>query len=239
MAIYNTTDVKNLPLLEEITDTDYLIVETNVGTNIIVFKDFVVGPGNVSFYNVFAALCSYTYSLCSVVNSTLSSMSASLTNSVTSLSSSVYATIWSLSTTVSGELNRAFNTLNTAITGISSSVDISISSFSAYIDTAFYNLSTDMAETYPRVFYVPLNISVVQNTRSGIAYFNSDIDDLSPSDVVVNGTNVYAATAGYCISLSSNVYPGFPQPYTYALTLSAGFLPTSTATYAVKILRYY
>ena len=239
MAIYNTTNVKSLPQLEEITDKDYLIVETDVGTNIIVFKDFVVGPGNVSFYNVFAALCSYTYSLCSFVNTSLTVMSASITIALTSLSASVNANLLSLSTTVSGELNRAFIVINTAITGISSSVTTSISSFSSYIDTAIYNLSAEMVQSYPRVFYVPLDINIISNTRYGFAYFNSDIDDIVPADVIVNPTNVHAATANYYISLSSNVYPGFPQPYTYLLYVSSAYAPEATANYAVKILRYY
>jgi hypothetical protein len=239
MAIYNTTNVKNLPQLEQITNNDYLIVETNVGTNIILFKDFVVGPGNVSFYNVFAALCSYTYSLCSFVNTSLTGMSASITIAITGLSASVDSSILSLSTTVSGELSRAYTVLNTAITGISSYVTTSITAFSAYIDTTFYNLSTEMVEAYPRVFYVPFDFTVNANTRSSFAYFNSDIDDIDAVDVIVNATNVYAATAGYIVGLSSNVYPGFPQPYTYMLTISAGYLPTSTARYAVKVLKYY
>lgn len=50
MSLYNTTNVKNLPQIDQIISTDYLIVENYSGTNKLLFKDFVVGTTNTSFY---------------------------------------------------------------------------------------------------------------------------------------------------------------------------------------------
>jgi hypothetical protein len=82
MANYNTTNIKNLPQLEEVVEGNYLIIEDNVGTNIIDFADFVVGPNNVSFYNVVEALSTRSISMSSTVDSKFNTLSGDLINSV-------------------------------------------------------------------------------------------------------------------------------------------------------------
>jgi len=47
MALYNTTNIKELPELEEIVNGNYIIVENEEGTHILDFRNFVVGPENV------------------------------------------------------------------------------------------------------------------------------------------------------------------------------------------------
>lgn len=47
----NVLNVKDLPQAEEIINGDLLIVERPNGTQSLDFKDFIVGPDNVSFYN--------------------------------------------------------------------------------------------------------------------------------------------------------------------------------------------
>jgi len=56
MPAFNEVNIKQLNQVEEIVDGDYLIVETENGTNIIDFKNFVVGPNNVSWYSSFVSL---------------------------------------------------------------------------------------------------------------------------------------------------------------------------------------
>lgn len=67
----NTVKVKDLPRLEEILPGNLLIVEDEVGTKALDFKDFVVGPANTSFYNGLATninnLSTYSLSLCNTV----------------------------------------------------------------------------------------------------------------------------------------------------------------------------
>lgn len=82
MSLYNTKKVKELPQLEEIIDGNYLIVENEIGTNIIDFADFVVGPNNVSFYNVVVSLCSRSISMSASVDSGLQNLSSTFIGEV-------------------------------------------------------------------------------------------------------------------------------------------------------------
>ena len=56
MPAFNQVNIKQLNQVEEIVDGDYLIVETENGTNILDFRNFVVGPNNVSWYSSFVSL---------------------------------------------------------------------------------------------------------------------------------------------------------------------------------------
>lgn len=51
MNLYNTTNIKSLPQVEQVLPGNYLVVEDSFGTKKIDFDDFVVGPRNTSFYN--------------------------------------------------------------------------------------------------------------------------------------------------------------------------------------------
>jgi hypothetical protein len=82
MAIYNTTNVKDLPQLEEVVNGNYLIIENQFGTNIIDFKDFVIGPDNASFYNTIISLCSYSVSMSATVNSQYQSLTATTLSAI-------------------------------------------------------------------------------------------------------------------------------------------------------------
>ena len=82
MANYNTTNIKDLPQLEEVIEGNYLIIEDNVGTNIIDFADFVVGPNNVSFYNIVEALSTRSISMSSTVDSKFNTLSSDIIDSV-------------------------------------------------------------------------------------------------------------------------------------------------------------
>jgi hypothetical protein len=76
MTIYNTTNVKDLPQLEEVVNGNYLIIENQFGTNIIDFKDFVIGPDNASFYNTIISLSAYSVSMSATVDATFQSLTA-------------------------------------------------------------------------------------------------------------------------------------------------------------------
>jgi len=76
MALYNTKNVKDLPQIEEVIDGNYLLIENDLGTNIIDFKDFVIGPNNASFYSTIVSLCSRSISMSATVDTKLQSTSA-------------------------------------------------------------------------------------------------------------------------------------------------------------------
>lgn len=108
MAIYNNVNIKDLNQIEEITDSNFLIVENEQGTNILDFKNFVVGPNNVSFY-------SNLVSLSSNVNSLSSQSSTDKTDLTTRINSVSTQSSTDLVTTSANILNRTPNlTLNTA-----------------------------------------------------------------------------------------------------------------------------
>ena len=50
MNLYNTTNIKALPPVEQILPGNYLVVEDTFGTKKLNFNDFVIGPNNTSFY---------------------------------------------------------------------------------------------------------------------------------------------------------------------------------------------
>ena len=51
MNLYNTTNIKALPPVEQILPGNFLVVEDTVGTKKLNFNDFVIGPNNTSFYS--------------------------------------------------------------------------------------------------------------------------------------------------------------------------------------------
>lgn len=82
MALYNATNVKELPQLEEIVDGNYLIVENDQGTYILDFVDFVVGPNNVSFYSTVESLCAKQASLSATVDSKYQTLTSDVLSAV-------------------------------------------------------------------------------------------------------------------------------------------------------------
>ena len=82
MSLYNESNIKELPQLEEIIDGNYLIVENDQGTYILDFQNFVVGPNNVSFYSTVESLCSKQASLSATVDSKRQTLSTNVVSAV-------------------------------------------------------------------------------------------------------------------------------------------------------------
>ena len=93
MATPTNVNIKQLNQIEEIVNGNFLIVETDKGTNIIDFKNFVVGPDNVAFYSDFATLCSQVASLSSYISTTAANLSASVDATVATQIASLCATV--------------------------------------------------------------------------------------------------------------------------------------------------
>lgn len=96
MAQITNVNIKNKPQVEEVVKGNFLIVETQDGTNIIDFDNFVVGPSNVSFYSSFEGVSSLVSQLSGKLETQIDSLSASTNNLVnqrfTSLSSTIEST---------------------------------------------------------------------------------------------------------------------------------------------------
>lgn len=92
MATFNTINIYELNQIEEVIPGNYLIVQNENGTNIIDFKNFVVGPDNVSWYTTFTSTCAQ---LTTTVNSLCNTTTFYVNdlNSKTSFLSSSYTTL--------------------------------------------------------------------------------------------------------------------------------------------------
>lgn len=93
MAVPTNVNIKQLNQIEEIVKGNFLIVETNKGTQILDFGNFVAGPDNVSFYNDFASLCGQVVALSAYVGTFVDQLSSSVDitteNQITNLSAAV------------------------------------------------------------------------------------------------------------------------------------------------------
>lgn len=103
MAVPTNVNIKQLNQVEEVNDSDFLLVETNTGTKIIDFRNFVVGPNNVSWYNDFTALSSQVVALSASIDASVASLSSQIDTNITT-------SIAGLSATVNTEYSRIFYT---------------------------------------------------------------------------------------------------------------------------------
>lgn len=87
MATFNTINIYELNQIEEIIPGNYLIVQNENGTNIIDFKNFVVGPDNVSWYTSFTSACAQLTTTVSSLCNTTTFLTNDLTTKVNYVSS--------------------------------------------------------------------------------------------------------------------------------------------------------
>lgn len=124
MAIYNTTNVKDLPQLEEVVNGNFLIIENEFGTNIIDFSNFVIGPDNASFYNTIVSLSTYSVSMSGTVNSGFRSLTAftlsAINTKVGALTSNYpqYFEVYPTTITVAGGNRGAATSFNSELANI-------------------------------------------------------------------------------------------------------------------------
>ena len=124
MSIYNTTNVKDLPQLEEVINGNFLIIENQLGTNIIDFKNFVIGPDNASFYNTIISLSTYSVSMSGTVNSGFRSLTAftlsAINTKVDALTSNYpqYFEVYPTTITVAAGNNGAATSFNSELASI-------------------------------------------------------------------------------------------------------------------------
>jgi len=208
MAIYNTTNVKDLPQLEEVVNGNYLIIENQFGTNIIDFKNFVIGPNNASFYSTIVSVSGYAVSMSATTNTGFDAVSAR----ITSLSA----------TTNTGFLNLSANVKSLTADVIRLRTDV--------------NAISSTVSDFPRAFtvYIPY-LTIQTGSDVGFSDFNSPVDDIRLSDINIVPRNRFAADVNYFVDLSSRQIPGEPQPYTYTIILSALDIVTGNANFVVKI----
>lgn len=186
MSVYNTINVKDLPRLEEIIEGNFIIVENEFGSNILDFKDFVIGPDNASFYNSITLLSAYTVSLSSTadakfVTSTayVSSLSA-IDARVTSLTANYprYFEVYPNQITVNAGTIGGSTDFNSELSNIAIN-DINIVPTNSHAASALYFASLIQvlnpgSPPTPSPYTYTIRISTV-NAPAGNATFNTKV----------------------------------------------------------------
>lgn len=114
-------NIKELPSVEEVQPGDYLIIETDTGTNICDFTNFILPPENVTFYGEIETLQTEVLTLSASIqatNTTVSSVSSQLTTTLNSTVTSVNSQIANLSTTYTDWFTKGSITFNGTTTGV-------------------------------------------------------------------------------------------------------------------------
>ena len=111
MASDNQINITNLPKASEIKSGDYIILETDTGTEIIDYKDFIIGSNNITFWPRLSGNTTNITSL-STVQVSLSSEIASfrtIVSNVSGLSGIVWKDAWSDSYTYKSSHAVSYN----------------------------------------------------------------------------------------------------------------------------------
>ena len=114
-------NIKELPSIEEVQPGDYLIIETDTGTNICDFTNFILPPENVTFYGEIETLQTDVLILSSAIQSNttlIKSVSSQLNTTVNSTVTSVNTQIAILSTTYTDWFTKGSITFNGTTTGV-------------------------------------------------------------------------------------------------------------------------
>jgi hypothetical protein len=105
-------NIRQLNQIEEIVSGNFLLVETDKGTQLIDFANFVAGPNNVSFYSDFTALCANVVALSGYISTSISTLSsqsdANLASQIAGLSSTInqtYSKVFYASGTLTFDIN--------------------------------------------------------------------------------------------------------------------------------------
>lgn len=110
-------NIKDLPKLDILSNTDLIPIETVEGTATILYRDFIIDEDHTTFAATLSASVTNAVTLSSAIdttNATVKTVSASLFSSITALSSSSF--------TYSNTLSSQFTSLNAKVSALSSSV---------------------------------------------------------------------------------------------------------------------
>lgn len=165
----NVLNVRDLPQAEEIINGDLLIVERPNGTQSLDFKDFIVGPDNVSFYNT------------TIVG---------LSTTVSSLSTSAHAEVVALS-------SDTRNYVNTKLTDVKNYYYFNTNiTFNAGATNLSFNFESAVNNLNPADIHLVYDYTSIGSQN--LAEFNPQpflIQLIKGSTQTTNGLNSYAVNA--------------------------------------------
>lgn len=139
-------NIKELPVLNQVSPGDLLIIETDSGTNIIDFQDFIITPDNTTFYGEITQLqtdlsdlSSSVYTLSSVVYDVSGQLQTSLNSQISALSADLFAELNSDIIVLQAEVNQNTSdilTVSAAVAAINTSIPVL---FSATVSGTNFN----------------------------------------------------------------------------------------------------
>lgn len=254
MSLYNTTNIKNLPQVDQIVDTDFLVVENFSGTNKLKFKDFVVGPTNTSFFNsiktTLTELSSYDKTLTtniSALSTTAGALSADLAKTNLKINSNYEAL-----TAADSSLDQKINTAT--IDFILSATDLNNKLFA--VDTNYQSIQENYSKYFDFVYTFrwdplalnPLSPPNYKETVEEIAInFKNEINNLDllfvkcldPSFNATLNYNIQTKfffnndTSTYLVYISSNA--NVPNSLTKGYIPPGGTIPVTTPTFGLRV----
>lgn len=112
-------NIKELPQLDEMQPGDLLIVETDTGTNVIDFSNFILPPENVTFYGEITQLQEDVTTINTELSTATSNFTTSASNLITELNAAVdnvNTQVQSFSSTYSNQLITGMVTFDGTLT---------------------------------------------------------------------------------------------------------------------------
>lgn len=212
MSLYNTTNIKDLPQLEEVINGDFLIIENEIGTHIINFEDFIIGPENASFYNQIATL-----------SSNLISLSATVDSELQTLSTYILSTTNTKFDLLSTQANTKFNFLSTDY------------------NTKFDQITSTYPQFFYTYLETPLIIPNGSKVGSGNFTSPINTINQSDINVVATNSSAATAGYFVNLSYANNpIYPTDPNPFLYTVSLfSNQSISNGDAEFEVKVTKFY
>jgi hypothetical protein len=179
-------NIKELPSIEEVQPGDYLIIETDTGTNICDFVNFILPPENVTFYGEIENLQTDVLILSSAIqttNTTVSSLSSQLNTTVNSTVTSVNTQIANLSNTYTDWFTKGSITFNGATSGVTQGNRCTANR----ISTGVYQI------TFPNTNITAANVSSNANIALVTAVTNSGAGGIA----IINTYTIPTSSTAY------------------------------------------
>lgn len=180
MATEIYVNIKDLPVLSEISNGDYILVETSTGTHTIDFQDFLIPTENTVLTTIVeqnaTALATTTTNL-ETLTSQFESLSADLTTGINNINN-----IITTSTT-------DYSSLSTKVDSVSSNLTTLVSRASSTLDTNINLISTQLSDIF--INSKQISIATGLNTVSDVLFYGRT--DIQAKHIFISPYNEMAA----------------------------------------------
>jgi hypothetical protein len=230
MNLYNTTNIKALPPVEQILPGNFLVVEDTVGTKKLNFNDFVIGPNNTSFYTPLDTRIK-----------TLSTSLISLSSETVALSSTLYSTgLFVIA--LSAKTDITTQSLSSDVASLSSDFASLSSNFASLSSNVFSYFSTQITSLSETVLSLSATIIAISKPKVGLLTLSPPF---SAGEVTVVLSTPSVVTSNVLVT-SDTYYKGmgwrltYKQPegdccYSYTLGVSTAQVAKSTDIFNYRI----